>query len=196
MDLEVGRSTFALPMNLNNGIDATDHTSTPRPNIEHDGEMVPIFGVSALPPLEGHPNTDFAHTQILEATKAKTPLIGVRQDEPSTHTVAVRSSIPESPASFLFKLLGQQEEENPIQSETIHGGDAKTPTERVEEDSITEPVEECDPNQSDIFDSAMDDSEDESGADERGNPVCAQPPDLSETSNGDNRKLARNLTDG
>ena len=146
--------------------------------------------------MGGHPNTEFAHTQILEATHAETPLIWVKKDEPCTPTAGIRASVPESPASCLFKFLEPTEEKKPIQAETIHGGDAKTPTGRVEEDSIAEPIVECDPNLSDISDSAMDDSEDEAGANERGNPVCAQPPELNETANGPKRKLARNLTDG
>ena len=45
-DLEVEKSAFALPTNLNNGVDSADHTSKTRPNLENDMGRAPIFGRS------------------------------------------------------------------------------------------------------------------------------------------------------
>ena len=180
----------------NVGISSTDHTATPRPNFIHDQDRIPLFGGSDALPLEDRPNTDFDHTQVFEETQAKAHPVEVKQDEPTTPKAGVTPLLSESPASFFIKFLEPKEEANTNTDDTAHRAVANPPAGQCEEDSVTEPIQGNDPNMSDIFDSAVEDSEEELQTDpNREVPVLPEPPEDVAKTNDKPRDLKRNLTD-
>ena len=132
----------------------------------------------------------------------------MRADGPTTPTGRITAPIPESHASFLFKFMGAKEEKAPIQEESIPVGGSKVAMNKIDEgegkismgkggaDSLTGPIGQHDEHMSGIFDSAVEDSDEDKHIQERAAPERGAATFLDATNDVRKRNLTSRLTNG
>ena len=122
VDMKLRQSTFVISSETSVTIDNVDHTSIPRPNLQHDSSRKPIFGAKTQEEDSQIPNTDFDHTQSIEATQSIENLHSTqtRIKEPTTPTAAIETPVPESPATFFCRFFEPKTETTSAPSEQLH----------------------------------------------------------------------------
>ena len=120
MDIKLRKSAFTLSTNTADGVDSTDHTAMHRSNRDREMARSPVFYTSPKVQTIGNRNTDFDHTQILEATQSQDtpPLTAVKTRGPTSPTGRITPPVPESPAPFLFKYMDPKGEMRQFKNNT------------------------------------------------------------------------------